>query len=84
MRVHVNRLLMLRGCRSTFGGASGVAHHAFTPPATQGEETVISFLLRLAALSETLLLRVRGYRHPHPDTRGQMDERPLHHGTTLQ
>lgn len=72
----------LRSCRSTFCSASGVAQHAFTPPATLGEETVISALLRLAALSETPLLWVRGYGHPHPDTRGQMDERPLHHGTT--
>lgn len=54
------------GSRSTSHSPSRVAHHAFTPPATQGEETVISFLLRLAAMSGTLPLCARGYGHPHP------------------
>lgn len=61
-RVPSDRPLCL--CCSTFRRVSGVVHKASTPPATLGEETVISVLLRLAALSETTLLCARGYRHP--------------------
>lgn len=68
MRVHVNRVPVheraaAQLCTVPLESRTTLSHPL---PCTQGEETEISFLLRLAALSGTLLLCARGYGHPHP------------------
>lgn len=68
MRVHLNRIPVRERagaqlCAVPLESRTTLSHPL---PCTQGEETVISFLLRLTALSGTLLLCARGYGHPHP------------------
>ncbi len=78
MRVHLNRVPVRKRaaaqlCAVPLESRTTLLHPL---PCTQGEQTVISFERDPPAVCE------RAWT-PSPDTHGQMDELPLHHGTTL-